>query len=49
LAILGAISPHFKSYNGEIGHEGVGLEHKIWSKSFKGPAGIALPHRGDAY
>jgi len=26
LAIYGAISPHFKSDNGEIGHEGAGLE-----------------------
>jgi len=35
LAILGAVSPRFKSDNGKIWHEGVGLGHPPHAKFCK--------------
>jgi len=53
-AIFSYLSPHFYTDNVKIllkRTEDLGIHqwHKISSESLKGPAGIALPHEGDAY
>jgi len=52
-AIFSYLSPYFYYDNIEILLKrtdlGIQQQHKISSKSLKGPAGIALPRGGDAY